>query len=154
MNILTGMEAGDSARESGTVAAGYSESAAGAGSAWYRIGLDNGYVRCELFNRTTVDETRRFLEAAIAEVTKHRCPRVLICVRNSKAVFTLERYGFSSHMDVAFKSQYRIALVGDSLELRIAHQYISTLARIRGVNLRTFPEEGAAIGWLTSTGVQ
>ena len=60
------------------------------------------------------------------------------------------RYGFSEYLDLAFKSQYRIALVGDTVELRIAHQYIATLARIRGVKLRAFPEETSAIRWLTA----
>ena len=144
------MEVEDSARGNDTMAAGEGRFDRAGRSAWYRMSLDRGYVRCELFDRRTIDETRKFLEAGIAEVAKHRCPRVLICVRNSKAVFTLERYGFSQYLESAFKSKYRIALVGDSLELRIAHQYIATLARIRGVNLRAFPEEAAAIAWLTS----
>jgi hypothetical protein len=71
-------------------------------------------------------------------------------VRNSIPIFTVERYGFSVYLDLAFKSRYKIALVGDSLELRIAHQYIATMARIRGVRLRAFPEETAAIAWLRS----
>jgi hypothetical protein len=74
----------------------------------------------------------------------------LICVRNSKPIFTVERYGFSRYLDLAFKSKYRIALVGDTLELRIAHQYIATMARLHGVNLRAFPDESAAISWLQS----
>ena len=151
MTILSGMEVGDSARESGAMTASDRNFDAAGGSAWHRMGLEQGYVKCELFNRRTVDETRKFIEAGIAEVSKHRCPNVLICIRNSKAVFTLERYGFSHYLETAFQSKYRIALVGDSLELRIAHQYIATLARIRGVNLRAFPEETAAISWLTSS---
>jgi hypothetical protein len=147
------MEVEHSARGNGTMTAGDRGSDTAGRAASYRMSLDRGYVRCELFNRTTIDETREFLEAGIAEVAKHRCPRVLICVRNSKAVFTLERYGFSRYLQTAFESQYRIALVGDSLELRIAHQYIATLARVRGLKLRAFPEEGAAISWLTSSDV-
>jgi hypothetical protein len=38
--------------------------------------------------------------------------------------------------------------MGDTLELRVAHQYITTLARMRGVNVRAFVNETAAIGWL------
>jgi hypothetical protein len=118
--------------------------------AWHRVTVEPDYIRAELFNRKTTDETRKFLEAVIPQILKHGCPRVLLCVRNSKPVFTVERYGFSRYLDIVFKSKYKIALIGDTLELRIAHQYIATLARLRGVNLRAFPEETAAISWLTS----
>jgi hypothetical protein len=119
-------------------------------TAWYRISAEAAYLRSELFRRQTTEETRRFLDAVRVAVIEHRIPQVLICVRNSVPIFTVERYGLSSYLELAFKSQYRIALVGDSLELRIAHQYIATMARTRGVKLRAFPEESSAIAWLTS----
>ena len=115
---------------------------------WHRISAERGYLRSELFNRQTVDETKKFLEAVLATGVTQRLSRVLICVRNSVPIFTVERYGFSRYLDLAFDSNYKIALVGDTLELRIAHQYIATMARIRGVMLRAFPEETAAIDWL------
>ena len=117
-------------------------------SAWFRVSAEQGYLRSELFNRRTTDETRKFLEAVRIEALKHRLPQVLICVRNSAPIFTVERYGFSHYLDLVFESNYKIALVGDSLELRIAHQYIATMARMRGVKLRAFAEETAAIYWL------
>jgi hypothetical protein len=119
-------------------------------TAWHRISVEPGYLRSELFNRRTVDETRKFLEAVRAEALKHRLPQVLICVRNSAPIFTVERYGFSRYLDLAFESKYKIALVGDSLELRIAHQYVATMARMRGAKVRAFPHEAAAINWLVS----
>ena len=117
-------------------------------AAWHRIGAEPGYLRAELFNRHTIEETKTFLEAVIAAALEYRCPQVLISVRNSKPIFTVERYGFSRYLDLAFESKYKIALVGDSLELRIAHQYIATMARVRGVNLRVYAHEQAAIDWL------
>jgi len=118
------------------------------GGVRYRVSAERGYLRAELFNRKTVEDTERFLEAVLPAAIQHRLPLVLICVRNSAPIFTVERYGFSRYLDLAFESKYKIALVGDTLELRIAHQYIATMARIRGVKLRAFPEESAAIGWL------
>jgi hypothetical protein len=115
---------------------------------WHRISVESGYLRTELFNRQTVDETRKFLEAVLAAAIEHRQPLVLIRVRNSIPIFTLERYGLSEYLDLAFKAKYRIALVGDTVELRIAHQYVATVARMRGVKLRAFADESAAIGWL------
>ena len=117
---------------------------------WHRISAEPGYIKAELFGRQTADETRKFLEAVLAEALEHRCGQVLIHVRNSKAIFTVERYGFSRYLEIAFKSAHKIALMGDSLELRVAHQYIATLARMRGVNLRTFQDEAAAVEWFRS----
>jgi len=120
------------------------------GAAWHRIVVEADYIRAELFSRQNLDETRAFLNATIAAATEHRLTRFLICIRNSKPIFAVERYGFSGYLDFALKSQATIALIGGSKELRIAHQYYATLARLRGVNLRAFPEEAAAIAWLTS----
>jgi len=120
------------------------------GKAWHRISVEAGYLRAELFNRQTADETRRFLDALHAAALEHRRARILVCVRNSKPIFTVERYGISRYLDIAFKSAYKIALIGDTPELRIAHQYIALLAVMRGVDLRTFRDEIVAIGWLRS----
>jgi hypothetical protein len=122
----------------------------GHGKAWHRISVGADYLRAELFNRQTVDETRRFLDALHAAALEHRRARLLICVRNSKPIFTVERYGISHYLELAFKSAYKIALLGDTPELRIAHQYIALLAVMRGVNLRTFQNEIVAIEWLRS----
>lgn len=116
----------------------------------HRISAERDYLRAELCNRQTAEETRRFLDAVLAAAIEHRLPLVLIRVRNSVPIFTIERYGLSDYLDRAFKSKYRIALVGDTVELRIAHQYIATIARMRGVILRAFPDEGDAVAWLTS----
>jgi hypothetical protein len=143
------MKTDDPARNAPSAATGRAAPAR-ASPAWHRIRVESGYLRGELFNRQTVEETKRFLEEFLAVALERRLPHVLIRVRNSVPIFTLERYGFSEYLDLAFKSKYRIALVGDTLELRIAHQYIATLARMRGVKLRAFPEETSAIRWLTA----
>jgi hypothetical protein len=119
-------------------------------AAWHRISVEQDHIRSELFHRQTVEETRKFLEAVRDEALRHRIPQVLICVRDSKPIFTVERYGISTYLDLAFQSKYKIALVGDTPELRIAHQYIATLARIRGANVRAFFNEATAVGWLRS----
>jgi len=120
------------------------------GKAWHRISAEPGYLKAELFNRQTTDETRKFLDALHAAALEHRRARILVCVRNSKPIFTVERYGISRYLEIAFKSAYKIALMGDTPELRIAHQYIAMLAVMRGVDLRTFQDEIVAIGWLRS----
>jgi hypothetical protein len=120
------------------------------GKVWHRISAEPGYLKAELFGRQTADETRKFLEALHGAALEHRRARILVCVRNSKPIFTVERYGISRYLDIAFKSAYKIALMGDTPELRIAHQYIAMLAVMRGVDLRTFQDEIVAIEWLRS----
>ncbi len=122
------------------------------GKVWHRISAEPGYLKAELFGRQTADETRKFLEALHAAALEHRRARILVCVRNSKPIFTVERYGISRYLDIAFKSAYKIALMGDTPELRIAHQYIAMLAVMRGVDLRTFQDEIVAIEWLIRSG--
>jgi hypothetical protein len=117
---------------------------------WHRVTAGPGYIRAELFNRQTLDETREFLDATVAAAKQHACSQLLFCICNSKPIFAVERYGFSAYLDIALKAGYKIALVGSTRELRIAHQYYATLAQLRGVNLRAFPDEADAITWLVS----
>jgi hypothetical protein len=117
---------------------------------WHRISAERGYLRAELYNRQTVGETKQFLDAVVAAAIEQRLPVVLIRVRNSVPIFTIERYGLSEYLDRAFKSKYKIGLAGDTVELHLAHQYIATIARMRGVKLRAFADEAAAIAWLRS----
>jgi hypothetical protein len=117
---------------------------------WHRVRFEAGYIRAELFNRQTLEETQRFLDDTVAAAAQHGCSQFLFCISNSKPIFAVERYGFSGYLEIAHKLGYKIALVGSTRELRIAHQYYATLAQRRGVNLRAFPDEPDAISWLTS----
>jgi hypothetical protein len=119
---------------------------------WHRVTVERGYIRSELFNRQTLAETQKFLDDSLRTASEHGCTSFLICINNSKPLFAVEKYGFSRYLDVALKAGYKIALVGSSRELRIAHQYYATLAQLRGVNLRAFPDEIDAIAWLNSPG--
>jgi hypothetical protein len=107
-----------------------------------------GYLRADLYNRRTPEETRTFLNEVAAECIKRGLFRLLIFVHSSKPMFTVEKYGFSSYADLAAKHSGRIALVTDSVECCIAQDYVALLARLRGANVRTFRESAAAIRWL------
>lgn len=120
------------------------------GREWHRVTLENGHIRAALYNRETLEETQKFLDDTVAAASGHGCSRVLICIINAKPIFAVEKYGFSQYLDIALRERYKIALVGSSRELRIAHQYYATLAQQRGVNLCAFPDEADAIAWLTS----
>jgi len=116
----------------------------------YQITAAPAYMKAELFNRQTARETGEFLSAVAAECIRRQRYRVLISVRSSKPIFTVERYGLSSFIELAVKYSGRIAVLSDSHEMRIAHEYAVMLARLRGVNARTFRDEPAAVAWLES----
>ena len=114
----------------------------------YRITAESGYLKAELFNRRTAEETRDFLDALAAEGVKQRLRVALITVRMSDPIFSLERFGYSAFLSLAEQISDRIALMADTPELRIAQEYAAMIARWRGINVRTFRDEAAAIEWL------
>jgi len=105
--------------------------------------VEAGYLKVDLFNRQTAEETRDALAAIAAEARKHACSQILISVHASRPIFKVEQYGLPDY----FKELGRIALTGDSAELRISQQYIESLARQNGINVRSFPNEQAALHW-------
>ena len=115
----------------------------------YRITVEPDYVNAELFDRKTPEETRAFLAAVVAECRQHQLSRVLVSVQSSRPIFRAEKYGLSSFVELAVKFSGKIAVLGDSAESRIAQEYAVMLARLRGANVRTFPDKAAAVGWLT-----
>lgn len=114
----------------------------------YQIIAEPRYVRANLFNRHTAEETGEFLSAVASECIRLQCYHVLISVRSSKPIFTVEKYGLSSFIELALRYSGKIAVLTDSPEMRIAHEYAVMLARLHGVNVRTFRDEPAAVAWL------
>ena len=114
----------------------------------YEITLHPAYLRADLYRRRSAEETREFLEAVAAEGIRHQKWRVLISVHASDPIFTVEKYGLSSFIEIAQKYAEKIALVADTREVRIAHEYAAVLARIGGVDVKTFREDAIAIAWL------
>jgi hypothetical protein len=114
----------------------------------YQLTLHSAYLRADLFHRRSAEETREFLEVVAAQAIKNERWRVLICVHASDPIFTVEKYGLSSFIDIAQRYAEKIALVADTREVRIAHEYATVLVRIAGVDIKTFREEPAAIAWL------
>ena len=91
---------------------------------------------------------RVFLEATKAACGEHGCPRILICVRDSRPVFKTEDYGLSTYASSLVTSECRIALLGDASEHHHAHEYVELVARQQGVNARAFRTEADALQWL------
>ncbi|TMH54452.1 MAG: hypothetical protein E6H62_09005 [Betaproteobacteria bacterium] len=115
----------------------------------YKIAMESGFLRADLLERETAEETRRFLRAVVFESVRHRCPRVLVHVRSSKTLFTVERYGvLETFKRLASDPAHRIALVGDTVEMGMSHDYVALLARQQGITLRNFQNEPQAIEWV------
>ncbi len=115
----------------------------------YKIAMERGFLRADLLERETAEETRRFLRAVVFESVKHGCSRILVHVRSSKTLFTVERYGvLETFKRLASDPAHRIALVGDTVEMGMSHDYVALLARQQGITLRNFQNESQAIDWV------
>jgi predicted metal-dependent phosphoesterase TrpH len=116
--------------------------------------VQSDYLRAEMIGRETAEETGQFLREAAGAALKHGLTRVLIVVRESRAIFKVEDYNLSQYLKAMTEraapegGAYRIALVGDSSEAHAAHGYIEVLARQRGLAVRAFREETGALEWL------
>lgn len=121
----------------------------------YKIETARDHVRVDVFGRETAEETREFLKAASAKVVESGLPRVLVWMRNSRPIFKVEKYRISEFLKIAASNaDLRVALLGDSEELRASHEYVELLARQQGAKVRAFRDEAAALAWLRAESAQ
>ena len=115
----------------------------------YSIEMRGGYLRAEMLERETPEETRAFGEAAYAAMREKGASRLLVVVRASLPVFRVEEYRLSDLLKrMADIPGARIALVSDSREVAVAHEYVQLIATQKGMALRAFLAEKAAVKWL------
>jgi hypothetical protein len=114
-----------------------------------------GYLLAELAGRETAEDMRTFLQAVRDACRSHGCPRILMVVRQSRAVFKAEEYGFDGnapgYVQDLVSSACQVALLGDSQELNAAHEYIEVVARQQKINARAFHDQAAAVRCLMGT---
>jgi hypothetical protein len=114
----------------------------------YRITAEADYLRGELSGRETVEETQAFLGALVRERIRHACSCVLILVRRSTPVFQVAAHRLiESFEELSGQQACRIALVGDTRDLHMSHEYIELLARQLGLNVRSYRDERSALQW-------
>ena len=120
----------------------------------YAIERRDGYLHAELHGRDTAEQMREFLLAVQAACQQHHVPRILISLRQSRAVFRPEEYGLEAngYARGLLSAECQIAVLGDTHEVNAANEYIEMVARQQGVNLRAFRDERAALRWLTGAG--
>ena len=112
------------------------------------ITLEPGYLKVEIYNRQTAEETRDALAAIAAEARKHGCSQTLISVHASRPIFKVEQSGFlDCFRQLGEGSRCRIALTGDSEELRLSQQYVEAVAQGAGINVRSFANRQTALDW-------
>ena len=113
-----------------------------------------GYLYAVVYGRDTTEQMREFLLAVQAACAQHAMPKILISVRQSRAVFKTEEYGLAEdgYVRGLLTPACQIAVLGDTHEVNAANEYIEMVARQRGVNVRAFRDERAALRWLTGAG--
>src|SRR6266487_1515144 len=111
----------------------------------YTIDVHPGYIKAEMRERETGEETRSFVEAIIAALRQHKLPRLLISVRSSRPVFKVEQYGLSEALAQVASMGLRVAFIADSKEIAMSQQYIALLGQQRGLGCKTFEDEAAAV---------
>jgi hypothetical protein len=117
----------------------------------YKIELAQDYLRAELFERKTPEDTQQFIQALMAKALEAGCTRMLVCVQHSRPIFKLQSYGIVEFFRrVAANPANRVALLSDSEEMRSSQQYIEMLGREQGAKVRAFRDEPAALLWLRS----
>jgi hypothetical protein len=117
----------------------------------YKITVEPTFLRAVLTDRETIEETQKFLQAVIEESAKHERSCILIQVRSSRPVYHVEQNGFIEPlMGLAQRPAHQVALLGDTIDLHISHQYLEFVALQRGLNVRTFRTELAALQWFGS----
>jgi len=113
------------------------------------ITVEPSHLKAELFDRQTPEETRDALAAVAAAARKHGCSQILISVRASPPISHIEQSGFlACFRELGGTPKHRIALTGHSEEVRLSQQYVESLARRDGINVRSLPDEQAALDWL------
>ena len=114
----------------------------------YTIDVHSGYIKAEMRERETGEETRTFVEGILAALRQHKLARLLISVRASRPVFKVEQYGLSEALVHVAGTGLRVAFIADSKEVAMSQEYIALLGQQRGLDFRTFATEQEAIDWL------
>lgn len=113
----------------------------------FRIILEKDYVRAEMSGRETVEETKEFLRALAHYSGTYSS--FLVQIRASRPMFRLEQLGLIDEIKrIAPGPTHRIALVADTLDLQVSHEYFELIAQQHRVNLRSFRSINEAFAWL------
>ena len=115
----------------------------------YKIEILPGYIRAEMVERDTAEETAEFVQALLSALRAQAAARVLISTRKSRPVFKVEQWKLSEVLEQLMSmSGVRVAFVSDTREIALSQEYIALLGRQRGLQFDAFASEQAALAWL------
>jgi hypothetical protein len=118
----------------------------------YTIKELGGYLKAEMVERDTAEETAAFVEAIVEALRAARADRLLVSIRSSRPVFKVEEWKLSAALDKVMSiAGLKVAFIADTRELQMSQQYIALLGRQRGLQFESFESEAAALAWLTSS---
>jgi hypothetical protein len=120
-----------------------------AGAMRYTIVAGPQYIKAEMVERESAEETKEFVHAILETLRKHKPPHVLISIRSSRPLYKVDSWNLSGALDqMVVLEGLRVAFIADSKELAMSQEYIALLARQRGLDFRTFAAEREATAWL------
>jgi len=115
----------------------------------YNVSEKSGYIVGLLFGRETAGEMYEFLRAVVQENRTYRHSSIFLDVRSSRPLFHNERPGlFDFFKELAGDPSCKIALLGDTRDLCISHEYVALLAQQQGLRVRSFRDRAAVLAWL------
>jgi len=116
----------------------------------YTITSASSYLVAQLIGCETPGQMREFLRAVVAENRTYRHPLILLDVRSSRPLFQdVERLRlFDSFKQLSAVPSCKIALLGDTRELCLSHEYLVVMAQQQGLNVRSFQNRAAMFNWL------
>ena len=118
----------------------------------YKIEQQPGYLKAEMVERDTAEETAAFVEAIVEALRAGRADRLLVSIRSSRPVFKVEEWKLSAALDkVTSIAGLKVAFIADMREVQMSQEYIALLGRQRGLQFQSFDSEAEALAWLTSS---
>jgi hypothetical protein len=115
----------------------------------YKIERCAGYIKAEMIERDTAEETSEFVNAILDALRSHGVFKVLISLRSSRPVFKVDEWNLSGALEkVMGLPGLKVAFIADTKELSMSQEYIALLAQQRGLAFRTFGAEKPAVAWL------
>ena len=118
--------------------------------AHYKITVDAGCLRAELRNWGPTDEVKSFLWTITATCRVLDHGRVLISIDSSNPMsMLLESPVFFPYLGELWANPlHKIALLSAAPDAGARHAHTESFARRRGVNIRNFDDETAALRWV------
>ncbi len=116
----------------------------------YRITTEPSYLRAHLAGNDSVEEMLQFFAAVVREGDAHDRSSVLLDICSSRPIFHVgARHLFESFMALSEQRAWRLALLADTSELQLSHDYLALLARQLQLKVESFRDEATALRWLT-----